>query len=71
MAKEPDYYIVTYEMDQRRYPWCWEIRRRSNPMGVKIAGDGYQSQAAAEYAGNMELARFLEALAFEEKRGRS
>jgi hypothetical protein len=40
-------------------------------MGVRITEGGYRSQAAAEYAGKMALARFLEALANEEKRGRS
>jgi hypothetical protein len=39
-------------------------------MGVRISEGGYQSQAAAEYAGRIALARFLEALAIEEKRGR-
>jgi hypothetical protein len=39
-------------------------------MGVKIAGDGYQSKTAAEYAGKVALAGFLEALAFEERQRR-
>jgi hypothetical protein len=71
MATEPGYYIVTYQTDKRPYPWRWEIRRHSRPMGVRITEGGYRSQAAAEYAGKMALARFLEALANEEKRGRS
>jgi hypothetical protein len=70
MATEPDYYIVVFETDKRPYPWRWEIRRHSKPMGVRITKGGYQSQAAAEYAGKIALARFLEALTVEEKRGR-
>jgi hypothetical protein len=39
-------------------------------MGVKIAAVGYQSKTAAEYAGQIALARFLEALAMEVRRSR-
>lgn len=70
MATEPDYHIVTYETDKRPYPWRWEITRHSKPMGVRITEGGYQSQAAAQYAGKIALAGFLEALAIEAKRGR-
>jgi len=35
-----------------------------------MTGDGYQSKATAEYAGNTALARFLETLAIEEKQRR-
>src|SRR3974390_1419751 len=70
MATEPDYYIVTFETGKRPYPWRWEIRRLSSPMGVRMTEGGYQSQAAAEYAGKIALTRFLEALAIEVKRGR-
>jgi hypothetical protein len=70
MATEPDYYIVTYETDKRPYPWRWDLRRHSRPMGVRVTEGGYRSQAAAEYAGKVALAKFLEALASEAKRGR-
>ena len=70
MATEPDYYVVIYETDKRPYPWRWEIRRRSKPMGVRMTEGGYQSEAAAEYAGKVALTRCLEALAIEEKRDR-
>jgi hypothetical protein len=68
MATTPDYYIVTRETGERPVRWRWEIRRHSKPMGVNLGGDGYQSQAAAEYAGNRALAAFLEQLAKEERR---
>ena len=37
-------------------------------MGVKLSGDGYQSEAAAEFAGKRALAELLEALSKEEVR---
>ena len=67
MATAPDYYIVTLETDERPYPWRWELRRHSRPMGVRVTEGGYQSQTAAEYAGRQALAKFLEALAREER----
>jgi len=68
MATAPDYYIVTLETEERPYPWRWELRRHSRPMGVRVTEGGYQSQTAAEYAGRQALAKFLEALAREERR---
>jgi hypothetical protein len=34
------YYIVTSRDGERPKAWCWEIQRRSKPMGVKLSGDG-------------------------------
>ena len=70
MATEPDYYIMTFETGDRLGPWGWDLSRRSRPMGVKIGARGYQSQTAAEYAGKIALARFLDELAKEERRSR-
>lgn len=70
MATETDYYIVTFESGDSLGRWGWELRRRSRPMGVKIGDRGYQSQTAAEYAGKIALARFLDELAKEERRSR-
>jgi len=70
MAMAPDYYIETVNTGGRPYPWRWELRRRSKPMGIKIGDGGYQSQIAAEYAGKQALERFLQALAIEERRNR-
>jgi hypothetical protein len=39
-------------------------------MGVRVGRSGYQSQAAAEYAGKRALEDFLKVLAKEEKRSR-
>jgi hypothetical protein len=70
MATTPDYYIFTFQTDQRPFPWRWEIRRHSRPMGVKLGSGGYQSQSAAEFAGKNALDRFLSELAQEERRKR-
>src|SRR3974377_1305440 len=70
MATEPDYYIITFDTDRGLFPWAWELRRRSKPMGVKIREKGYQSQTAAEHAGKRALEDFLRALAQEEDEDR-
>ena len=70
MATEPDYYIVTLKTDQRPFSWRWEIRRHSQPMGVKLGAGGYQSQGAAEFAGERALEEFLIELPREERRRR-
>jgi hypothetical protein len=68
MATEPDYYIATFDAGGRPHPWRWELRRRSSPMGVIVGRSGYQSQAAAEYAGKQFLENFLIAHANEKRR---
>ena len=68
MATKPVYYIETVDTGVRPHPWRWEIRRHGEPMGVSIGGGGYQSRAAAEYAGKQALERFLEELGKEERR---
>jgi hypothetical protein len=70
MATEPDYYIVTFDAGQGPYPWRWELRRHSGPMGIRLGSSGYQSQAAAEYAGKRQLEDFLKALAKEDRQRR-
>jgi hypothetical protein len=70
MATEPDYYVATIDTQRGPMRWRWELRRHSSPMGVIVGRGGYQSQAAAEYAGKHELENFLTALAKEEGRRR-
>jgi hypothetical protein len=48
--------------------WSWEIRRKSQPLGIKITGHGFQSDLAAQFAGKNALANFLADLAREDKR---
>jgi hypothetical protein len=68
MAKASDYYIVTRETGEGHHPWSWELRRRGQPMGVKVIQGGYHSQMAAEFAGKRALTEFLDALLREERR---
>lgn len=68
MATTPDFYIEVVDTGERPHPWRWELRRRSVPMGVRFGATGFQSRAAAEYAGNRALERFLAELSREERR---
>jgi hypothetical protein len=47
-----------------------EIRRKSTPLGIKMTATGFQSEAAASFAGKKALAEFLSELLREEKRSR-
>ena len=70
MADHPidDYYVITSRHSQQPERWSWEIRRKSNPLGIKMTGDGFQSDTAAQFAGKQALAEFLSDLSKEEKR---
>jgi hypothetical protein len=72
MAADPikDYYVVTSRRGEQPERWSWEIRRKSKPLGIKMTGDGYQSDMAAQFAGKQALAEFLAELSKEEKRPR-
>ena len=72
MADPPinDYYVVTSRRGQNPDRWSWEIRRKSKPLGIKMTGDGFQSDTAAQLAGKQALAEFLADLSKEEKRPR-
>jgi hypothetical protein len=65
-----DYYVVTFRRSERPERWSWEIQRKSKPLGIKMTGDGFQSDMAAHFAGRQALANFLLDLAKEEKRTR-
>jgi hypothetical protein len=67
MATEPDYYIATFHTGGQPHSWRWELRRHSSPTGVIVGRSGFQSQAAAEFAGKRALEEFLNALAKEER----
>jgi hypothetical protein len=73
MASDPpisDYYVVTSQSSQNPERWSWEILRKSVPLGIKMTGDGLQSNTAAQFAGAQALADFLSELSNEEKRPR-
>jgi hypothetical protein len=71
MATHPinDYYVITSRRGAHPERWSWEIRRKSKPLGIiKMIVDGYQSDAAARFAGKQALADFLFDLLRKEKR---
>jgi hypothetical protein len=72
MAPDPinDYYVITSRRGEYPDRWSWEICRKSKPLGIKMTGDGYQSDAAAQFAGKRALGSFLSDLSKEEKRPR-
>jgi hypothetical protein len=72
MADHPinDYYVITSRRGQKPDRWSWEIRRKSKPLGIKMTGDGFQSDTAAQFAGKQALADFLSDLSKEEKHPR-
>jgi len=72
MATDPinDYYVITSLRVGHPDRWSWEICRKSKPLGIKMTGDGYQSDTAAQFAGKQALAEFLAELSKEEKRPR-
>ena len=63
-----DYYVITSRRGQNPDRWSWDIRRKSKPLGIKMTGDGLQSETAAQFAGKQALAEFLADLSKEEKR---
>ena len=70
MAIQPinDYFVIISRRGEHPERWGWEIRRKSTPLGIKMIGDGFQSETAAQFAGKRALADFLVNLSQEEKR---
>ncbi len=70
MSMDPtsDYYITTFCTGDKPERWGWEICRTSQPLGIKLTADGFQSNSAAQFAGQKALASFLSDLAKEDKR---
>jgi hypothetical protein len=52
------------------YPpsWRWRIMRRGKPMGVQVEGGGFTTYDAAQLAGKLALADFIEQLELEKFR---
>ncbi len=59
------YYVVVSRRGDGTDPFCWEIRRRREAMGVKVSGSGYRSHRAAHDAGTRALDRLLDDLSKE------
>jgi hypothetical protein len=63
-----DYYVVTSRRGENPERWSWEIRRKSKPLGIWLTVEGFQSDAAAQFAGKKALEEFLDNLSKEERR---
>jgi hypothetical protein len=64
------YYVIVARRGDGDCPFCWEIQRRRNTMGVKVSGSGYRSYRAAHDAGNKALEKFLDDLSKETETSR-
>jgi hypothetical protein len=53
-----DYYVFTSRRGDRAERWSWEIRRKSKSLGIKLTGDGFQPDAAAQFARKKALEDF-------------
>jgi hypothetical protein len=53
-----DYYVVVANGGGAA-GWRWEIQRRSRPLGVRLYGTGFVSQAGARLAGDIALKALL------------
>ena len=63
-----DYYLETSRRGEHPERWSWEIRRKSKPLGIKLSGEGFQSESAAKFAGKRALDDFLSEIAKEGRR---
>ena len=59
------FYLVVFRRDGMAEGWCWEIRRRRTPIGVRLWQGGFKSHRAAHSAGRTALEDFLNGLAME------
>jgi hypothetical protein len=61
------FYIVISRIESDQESWCWEIRRKRTPMGVKLWEGGFRSYHAAQLAGKQALEDFLNGLSIENR----
>jgi hypothetical protein len=59
------FYVAVFRIGNEHDDWCWEIRRKRRPMGVKLWESGFRSHRAAELAGKHALEDFLNGLSME------
>ena len=59
------FYVAVSRNGSGQDSWCWEIRRKRKPMGVKLWEGGFRSHHAAELAGKQALEDFLNGLSIE------
>lgn len=56
------FYVVASRMEGDPHAWCWEIRRKRTPLGVKLWEGGFRSSHEAQLAGKQALEDFLNGL---------
>jgi len=66
IATHRDYFVAVTQEGGGPDCFCWELRHRKTPMGVKVRVRGFRSPEAAEVAGKTALAEFLEGLSIED-----
>jgi hypothetical protein len=59
------FFVAVFHRGSNRESWCWEIRRKRRPMGVRLWEGGFRSHRAAESAGRTALEDFLNGLAMD------
>jgi hypothetical protein len=50
-----DYSLVITSLNRLKGPWCWEIRRKSKPLGIKNYDNSLKTESAARIAGERAL----------------
>ncbi len=65
------FYVVVSRNGSERGAWCWEIRRKRRPMGVRLWQGGFRSHRAALLAGKDALEDFLNSLAVDVAQSRA
>ena len=58
------FYVVVSRNESER-GWCWEIRRKRRPMGIRLRECGFTSHRSAELAGKGALEDFLNGLSLD------
>jgi hypothetical protein len=59
------FYVEVFRSVDQSEAWCWEIRRKRKPMGVRLWQGGFRSHRAAQSAGKTALEDFLNGLAMD------
>jgi hypothetical protein len=59
------FYIAVFRTVDHSEAWCWEIRRKRKPMGVRLWQGGFRSHRAALSAGKAALEDFFNGLAMD------
>jgi hypothetical protein len=59
------FHLIVFRREHEASGWCWEIRRKRKPMGVRLWQGGFRSHRAAHSAGRNALEDFLNGLAME------